>query len=356
MDNFDDDFLDDYDVLDELDEFDLEDDYHLELPLEELDPVDDFEWGERPTLQDLNELLRLGKNLKPANYKLLVYGLSDLSSHDAHHLFSAWQSLETTKRQEIMEMLVDSAEENYMFDYRSWAIVILNDHDSQVRAAGVELLWDDESLDIMHKLIDLIRTEKSVEVRVAAFAGLGRFILRGEYEEVNPESVEVAKTATLEVWDNPKESVEVRRRALEAISNCSHHRVPEMIKEAYKSHLPEMQVSAVFAMGRTYDTQWTDIVLKELDNENPQIRYEAVRAAGELELKKSVQQLGKLARDDSDREIMLMAIWSLGEIGGDLPTKILTRLAEMAEESDDDDLIDAIDEAIQTASLGGLDV
>lgn len=354
MTNFDDDYLDDFDELDELD---LEDDYHLELPLEELDPDDDYQHlGNKPTLDEIKALFRLGENLKLHQYPILVAGLSDLGVQEAQSLQSAWRKLDVIKRRDINERLVEKIEHDYMLDYRSWAMMTIHDDDPEVRATGVELLWDDESIDTLHTLMELIHHEKSIEVRVVAFQILGRFILLGEYEQFDSDDIQIAQQLAYTTWNNHQEPIEIRRRALEAFANCTDDRLPAMIAEAYKNHLPEVQASALFAMGRSYDNQWDAIALKELDNENPQIRYEATRAAGELEIKKAVQQLGKLARDDSDREIMLMAIWSLGEIGGDLPTKILTRLADMAEESDDDDLIDAIDEAIQTVSLGDIDI
>ncbi|MDZ4671333.1 MAG: HEAT repeat domain-containing protein [Phototrophicales bacterium] len=358
MDNYDDDFMDyDDDDLDELSELDLEDDYHLEIPLEELDADDDYsQLGDKPTLAEIETLLRLGDKLKPIQYPSLIAGLSDVSIDEAKTLRPAWKALDTFKRQEIMQRLVDAIEHNHLLNYRSWARMTIQDDDAQVRASGVELLWDDESIDTLHTLMNLIRNEKSIEVRVVAFEVLGRFILLGEYEKFDSNDIQIAQRLAYDTWNNPKESLEIRRRALEAFSNCTDDRLPAMIGEAYKSQFPEMQASAVFGMGRSYDNQWNNQVLKEIDNENPQIRYEAVRAAGELEIKKATQALGKLARDESDREIMLMAIWSLGEIGGDFPTKILQRLADKVEESEDDDLIEAIDEAIASASLADINI
>ena len=46
----------------------------------------------------------------------------------------------------------------------------------------------------------------------------------------------------------------------------------------------------------------------------------------------------------------------LGEIGGDQAMKILTVVAEAAEEVADTDLIEAIEEAISNASLPGKDL
>jgi HEAT repeat protein len=356
MNDYDDDFLDEADDWDELD---LEDDYHLELPIEELDKDEDYintRMAIKPSIEELEGLLASGDDFGLSHHTILVNGLSDLTLDDARKLYPHWETLPTHKRQAVLEQLVDSIEHDYMLDYRSWAMVTLADPDPQVRASAVELLWDDESIDTLHTLIELIRTEKSIEVRSAAFGILGRFILLGEYEELDHAQIRHAQTLAYETWYNHQEPVEVRRRALEAFANCTDERLPDMIAEAYKSHLPEMQVSALFAMGRSYDSRWNSTVIKELDNEDPKIRYEAVRAAGELELKQAVQRLGKIARDERDREIMLMAVWSLGEIGGDLATRVLGRLADEAEDREDDDLIEAIEEAMDTASLGGLDL
>jgi HEAT repeat protein len=113
-----------------------------------------------------------------------------------------------------------------------------------------------------------------------------------------------------------------------------------------------MQISAVFAMGRTYDEQWGDYVRQQLDSEDPEMRYEAARAAGELELEDAVPGLARLALD-SDREIKEVAIWSLGEIGSREATRVLERLATEAKRLGDDDLLEAIEDALASASLGG---
>jgi HEAT repeat protein len=80
------------------------------------------------------------------------------------------------------------------------------------------------------------------------------------------------------------------------------------------------------------------------------MRYEAARAAGELEIEEAVPLLGRLILDD-DREILEVVTWSLGEIGGKEAVRILEAMAETAEETDDDVLMEAIEDAIGNASL-----
>jgi HEAT repeat protein len=82
------------------------------------------------------------------------------------------------------------------------------------------------------------------------------------------------------------------------------------------------------------------------------MRYEAARAAGELELISAVPLLVRLAARE-DPEIQDVAIWSLGEIGSREALRVLERLAERAYESGNALLIEAIDDAIANASLTG---
>jgi len=132
-------------------------------------------------------------------------------------------------------------------------------------------------------------------------------------------------------------------------------RVPEAIEEAHESDEQLMRVSAVFAMGRSYDERWNETVLREMRNDDPEIRYEAARAAGELEIEEAVTLLGQIAVVD-EREIKEVAIWSLGEIGGSQAVRLLTALAEDAEEAEDEDLKEAIEDAIGYASMVGADI
>jgi hypothetical protein len=58
----------------------------------------------------------------------------------------------------------------------------------------------------------------------------------------------------------------------------------------------------------------------------------------------------------NDRETQEVAIWSLGEIGGREALRILSALADDAQKAEDDELIEAVDEAISSASLVGEDL
>jgi HEAT repeat protein len=131
--------------------------------------------------------------------------------------------------------------------------------------------------------------------------------------------------------------------------------VPELIQEAYEADDLKMRASAVHAMGRSYDQDWGEIILDELLNEEPEMRYEAARAAGELELEEAIPTLGQLLMDE-DREVTENAIWALGEIGGDAARRLLEDVLERAEIMDDTELLEAIEEALDSSSLVGRDL
>lgn len=285
----------------------------------------------------------------------LFYGLSNLSIDDMERVKPVWSGLSTEYRQKLVQQLVDTAETNFDLDYRTLAFYSLKDDEPVVREAAIELLWEDESLEWMGRLIDLAQWDEAISVRAAAASELGRFILLGELGELPEAETVRAQDTVIALLTDEDEDIEVRRRALEAIANCGHEIVNEAIDEAYHSSDERMRASALFAMGRTCDARWESIILREIDSSNPAIRYEAARASGELEIAEAVPQLARLSREN-DREIQNVAIWSLGEIGGIQAMRHLSVLAEEAEEAEDDDLLELIEDAIGSASLVGDDM
>ncbi|MBZ0298256.1 MAG: HEAT repeat domain-containing protein [Anaerolineae bacterium] len=306
---------------------------------------------EKPDLDTTLNALR--SNVDGSADATLFYGLAGLTMADASRAEPVWNGLPAEVRRKLLRHLVDISESNFELDYRSLGTLALGDEDAEVRATAIDLLWDDDTLELMNRLIDLAQWDESIQVRATAIEALGRFILLGELGDLPEIETIRAQDAAVNLLTNLDEDVDVRRRALEAIANCGHEIVNEAIDEAYTSDDPRMQASALYAMGRTCDNRWDEIVLREIDHIDPAIRYEAARASGELEIEEAVPHLARLVQGH-DREIKEVAIWSLGEIGGSYALKILGALADEAEQ-DDDDLLEAIEEALGNASLAGRD-
>ncbi len=286
----------------------------------------------------------------------VFYGLSNISESDMARIQPVWERLPADYRHKLVDLMAESSESNFELDYRIFGRYALDDEDAGVREAAIDLLFDDNSLSLMDDLIDKAQWDDSIAVRAAAVSALGRFILAGELGELPERETTRAQDAAVNLLTNEDEDLDVRRRALEAISNSSHEIVPDAITEAYDSQEPVMRYSAVFAMGRTADDVWGDTVTRELNSNDPAMRFEAARSAGELELEDSVPKLVRLAFED-EIEIREVAVWSLGEIGGRDALRALNMLADRLKEEGETegDLYEAVTDAIANASLVGGD-
>jgi HEAT repeat protein len=83
-----------------------------------------------------------------------------------------------------------------------------------------------------------------------------------------------------------------------------------------------------------------------MESDDPQMRFEAARAAGEIEDKRAVPRLLRLLVDE-DAEVKLAAIQSLGTIGGEQAIQALRFLTE----SEDPNVAEAAEEALAEAEF-----
>ncbi|NJL54705.1 HEAT repeat domain-containing protein [bacterium] len=314
---------------------------------------DDLSLRRQPELTTVIESLK--DDTQKTTSSIVFYGLSGLSDHDLEQIKPVWLALSSEKRRKLMRQMVEISETDFEMDYSKISLFALDDEDAGVREAAIEALWENETTAVMERLITLAENDPIDAVRARALTGLGSFILMGELEDMPLEPTLPARDLAVRLLQDSKQPLIVRRRALESIANCSHEAVTPAIREAYYSDNHEMRVSAVFAMGRTCDPQWRDMILAELESRDEELRFEAARASGELELRAAVPLLARLVTED-DIEIRDIAVWSLGEIGGSEAMRILNLVAESAEEADDEDLLEIVEEAIGSASLAGGDL
>ena len=241
--------------------------------------------------------------------------LSDLSTQELRLFDRVWPKLETKRRLEIVSRLVGLAEDNFEFTFDGIFKRGLKDPDERVRIRAIEGLWENEESSFMETLIDIMEKDSSMEAREAAANALGRFGLLAEHDKLPAGATPRISQALLGVYRDARNPVDVRRRALEALSPLSLPEVREAILEAYRSGDFRMQVSAVYAMGKNCHPDWLNFLLDEMDSEAPELRYEAVMAAGDLGEEPSVPRLIELTEDE-DPDVRLAAMQALGKIGG----------------------------------------
>jgi len=301
-------------------------------------------------VSEFEELLKRIRDSQTSLSISSLYGLSDLTRAEAQLFQEVWSLIDARRRRWIIQSLVDIAEASFEVDFNPIFRLCLKDEDEVVRSRAIEGLWEDEDLTLAGLLVHFLRDDPAESVRVAAATSLGRFVLLGELEKIEAAPAMMVEDALLGAIYDPHEALEVRRRAVESIAYSGQAQVRDIIEMAYCDDEEKMRISAVFAMGRSADPIWHEMVIAELDNPNPEMRYEAARACGELEASAALSALIGLIEADPDPEVQEIAIWALGHIGG----KEARRVLEACCESKDEALRQAAEEALNELDfLGG---
>lgn len=303
----------------------------------------------KPTLQDAIEELSSNNGELPG--PAVLYGLSGLSDSELQTLQPAWDSLDATYRRVLMQMMVDAMDENFELNYRPVAEANLTASQPEVRQAAIEMLWEAQSLYLMDHFIKIAQNDPVMDVRQEATKALGRFVLWGELGDLSEDETERAQDALIGILDNSGEDTSVQRYALEGLANCSRQGTAERIQAAHDSDDGQLQQGAIVAMGHSCDAQrWGTTILEMLEHTDVDMRRQAAKASGELQLDEAVPALLRILEED-EREGQEIAIWSLGEIGGKEAMRVLESISEMAEELGDDALLEIVDDAIGNAGL-----
>ncbi|TAK27185.1 MAG: phycocyanin alpha phycocyanobilin lyase [Chloroflexota bacterium] len=291
--------------------------------------------------QYLNEIADPKRPLKRSKLTFL----SGLRPAEIETLAAAWSEIPIGRRQQIVQTMAELIEDNVELDFNEvFKKVGLRDEDQEVRRLSLVGLWECEDRDLIGPLVELLHGDEAEDVRAAAAEGLGRFILLGELKRLRPRDLERVLTALLESVDDPDESMQVHRRAVEAIGALNgEERVARVIEDSYQSPENEMKASALYAMGRNCDQRWLPNILAELDSSDPELRFEAVGACGQLEDERAVPKLVRLLADE-DSQVRLGVVDALGHIGGDVAKQALRRCLQNPDEEMRQAAEDALEE------------
>ncbi len=273
--------------------------------------------GQRTDLQQtpLSEILaHIADSAQPISNAELGE-LSDLNAEEARQFEETWALLDIERKRQILLRLEELTEDNVELNFDRIYRNAIYDIDDTVRREAVEGLWESNDPSILHPLLRMVQQDAASEVRSAAATALGRFAMLAEHKKISEENRKRISQILLEIIHNSKEPVEIRRRALEAVSPLSMPEVTQTIWEAYRRDEQGLRISSVYAMGRNCDMLWMPTVLTEMNSEDPEMRYEAATAAGELGESEAIPRLIELTIDP-DIEVTLAAIMALGKIGG----------------------------------------
>jgi HEAT repeat protein len=273
----------------------------------------------------IDDIIRkLGEGATPSAVQ--ASHLAGLSATEIAEGQAAWAALAADRRRAIVALAVQLAENDVQLDFGAFFKACLRDSDAAVRARAVEGLWEDDEFRTADILATLLRSDADEGVRIAAAMALARFAVLAELGNLYAPSAKRVRNALLAAVQDSAEPLEVRRRALEAVGAFSGEPIPQLIETAYRDASEKMRASAVYAMGRNADDRWLPDILRELESDDAEMRYEAARSAGALENPRAVVSLITVL-DDPDDEVRLAAVGALGEIGGDVARKALEQCA-----------------------------
>lgn len=282
----------------------------------------------------------------PARY---LHHFSDLTPENLQALLQVWPQVSARRKRALLEDLEVLAESDTLVSFDILAKPLLRDADPQVRASAIRLLWECTDTDLIPAFIEILENDADGDVRATAATALGQFIYWGELEVISPALLHEVEEHLLKTVNNQKNAVLLRRRALEALGSSSRPEVIELIETAYARPSPDWKVSALFAMGHSGDNErWEKLVLANLHSGNDEIRLEAIRAAGELELASARAALLDILEDEEDLDIRREIIWALSKIGG---PGIHERLLELLDAEEDEDEADFLEEALDNLAF-----
>jgi HEAT repeat protein len=302
-------------------------------------------------LQELFDALFAETEASPPVSIASLYRLSDMPEEYLAQFGRRWPTLSDERRPVIARHLADITEENYQVDFSPLCRIFLQDPLPAVRQAGLDALWDSSDTSLIQPIIHAMQQDTQLEVRSAAAATLGHYLLMVEWKQLPGRIKPPIEAALLDQLNQKELPMGVWRVALESFAASGHGRVPKFIERAYEDPDRDVQISAVFAMGRTADKRWLSTLLDELTSPNPAMRTQAAIAIGFLGSSDPVESLISMASEDDDLEVRLAAVTALGQIGGQTATQALNQLLEDPER---EELHETITEALEEMMwLGG---
>ncbi|MBW3633093.1 MAG: HEAT repeat domain-containing protein [Chloroflexi bacterium] len=303
---------------------------------------------EEPREQPRSALERAISNLRDGDLsQTQVARLSDLSRENARTLTRAWESIPEETRIDLVRRFDELSEERVELNFNRALRIALDDSSAVVRQLAVAGLWEDESRDVLDLMRHVLETDASPDVRAQAAAALERFSGRAVDGSLDESAATDLRNDLRRVASDPEAPYSVQRRALESLGPyAADPEIESLILDAYDSGDHGLQCSAIYAMGQSLDSRWLPTILMELESDEPEIRFEAARAAGLLGAADALPVLLEAARDD-DAEVRHAAIGAIAQIGGRGAVRALERLAEDAGEAD----LELIESAIEEANI-----
>lgn len=302
--------------------------------------------AEQTSFQTVLDSLQDTKKDFPKRYLQLF---SDIAPLELQTLLDIWPRINLSRKLILLNGLVQLLDTDMLVSFEEIGQALLNDPEGDVRACALRLLAESDDLDLAESLIEILKNDSDLDPRIEAAKLLGEFILLGELEQLDGELHREAEETLMAVV-SAEEHASLRKLALESVGYSSRIEVETLIHTAFNRSDPTWVASALIAMGRSSDEQWSEDVVSMLINEDPRIRLAAVQASGDLRLENARPIILNmlLEGEEDDDDVIAAGIWSLSQIGGD---DVRVFLTDMLDKTEDEDIVGFIEDALENLDL-----
>lgn len=252
--------------------------------------------------------------------------LSDVDEGEEQELRDRWQEIGVRRHRWLLRELIELAEDNVELNFDCVYFRGLEDEDPETRLEAIRGLWEYDRPNLIEKLVSMMENDDSAPVRAEAALALGRFVMLFAHGNLRHRHFQAIEDGMRRLFESGTEVTEVRARALESIGAHNVSWVRQAIRDAYESDVRRLKASAVHAMGRSAESRWLPLIIREMSSEEAELRYEAATAAGGIGDESALPHLVRLAQDP-DEEVAQASVMALGEIGGQEAKAALEELA-----------------------------
>ena len=293
-------------------------------------------------------LSELRENNRELTYKE-IQSFSDLSEENLAQFRQTWNLLSNKRKEMFFELLLVEFMSNTLMDFSEIALIGLNDEDPIIRRGSLKLLMDNRKSYFLDQLISISKQDPDTEVRLDAISTLGYFLMDMETAERGKNKAKKVLKALESLMESPDKLT--RLRVMEALAYVDHPAIIPLVYASLTSNIDTEIASGLRAVQNSLNQRWAANVIENLDHPNPDVQYEAIKAVGELQLKRARNRILRLLAqfDQLDDDILDAAILTASQLGGNQVKEMIEMIEEVFE--DEEDMVDLFEEAKSNLEL-----
>ncbi|HOW07476.1 MAG TPA: HEAT repeat domain-containing protein [Flexilinea sp.] len=293
-------------------------------------------------------LSELRENNRELTYKE-IQSFSDLSEENLAQFRQTWNLLSNKRKEMFFELLLVEFMSNTLMDFSEIALIGLNDEDPIIRRGSLKLLMDNRKSYFLDQLISISKQDPDTEVRLDAISTLGYFLMDMETAERGKNKAKKVLKALESLMESPDKLT--RLRVMEALAYVDHPAIIPLVYASLTSNIDTEIASGLRAVQNSLNQRWAANVIENLDHPNPDVQYEAIKAVGELQLKRARNRILRLLAqfDQLDDDILDATILTASQLGGNQVREMIEMIEEVFE--DEEDMVDLFEEAKSNLEL-----